>query len=69
MDGVTRGARVQVISKTGRPTILRQLLYPLEVKTYDLPELVKEKIVQIMFLRPKLILILTAAMQARDKDG
>ena len=38
VDGVTGGARVRVISKTGRPTILRRPLYPLEVKMHDLPE-------------------------------
>ena len=40
VDGVTRGAHVRVISKTGRPISLRrpiQLLYPLEVKSCDLP--------------------------------
>ena len=40
-DGVTRGARVRVISKTGRPTTLRrpiQLLYPLEVRAHRTPE-------------------------------
>lgn len=36
-DGITRGARVQVISKTGRPITLRhpiQLVYPLEVRVH-----------------------------------
>ena len=40
-DSVTRGARVRVITRTGRSTSLRrpiQLLYPLEVKMRDVPE-------------------------------
>ena len=34
-DGLTRGAVVEVASSVGRSTVLRQLLYPLEVHKCD----------------------------------
>ena len=40
-NGITRGPWMRVISKTGRPTMLRrpiQLLYPLEVRAHRTPE-------------------------------
>ena len=33
VDGETGGAKVRVVSKTGRPSVLRRPIQPLEVET------------------------------------